>query len=71
MLQMSEVQQVWGHKYERYLFREGSVSGSGIGPLDSDSMDPIPDLETQSLEVRYRIPSQQERCVYFKLIMVW
>ena len=27
-------------------------------PLDSVYRDPVPDLETQSLEVRYRIPSQ-------------
>ena len=25
----------------------GSVSESGIGPLDSESRDPVPDLETQ------------------------
>ena len=37
---------------------QGSVSGSGTGPLDSESRDPVPDLETQSLEVRYRTPSQ-------------
>ena len=35
----------------------GSVSGSGFGSLDSVSRDPVPDLEAQSLEVRYRIPS--------------
>ena len=36
----------------------GSVSGSGTRSLDSVSRGPVPDLETQSLEVRYRIPSQ-------------
>ena len=41
-------------------FYIGSVSGSGTRSLDSVSRDPVPDLETQSLEVRYRyrIPSQ-------------
>ena len=39
-------------------------SGSGTGPLDYESRDPVPDLETQSLEVRYRIPSQSyEDCL--------
>ena len=33
-------------------------SGSGTRSLDSVSRDPVPDLETQRLEVRYRIPSQ-------------
>ena len=36
----------------------GSVSGSSTGPLDSESFDPVPDLEIQSLEVRYWTPSQ-------------
>ena len=40
------------------ILLEGSVSGSGTGPLDSESRDPVPDLEIQSLEVRYRIPRQ-------------
>ena len=35
----------------------GIVSGSGTRSLDSVSRDPVPDLETQSLEVRYRISS--------------
>ena len=39
-------------------FTKGTVSGSGTGPLDSESRDQVPDLETQSLEVRYRIPRQ-------------
>ena len=39
-------------------FLIGSVSGSGTGPLDSEARDPVPDLETQSLEVGYRIPRQ-------------
>ena len=39
-------------------YYKGSVSGSVTGPLDSESMDTIPDLETQSLEDWYRIPSQ-------------
>ena len=47
-----------GHLLERGRLLEGSVSGSGTGPLDSESRDPVPDLETQSLEVQYQIPSQ-------------
>ena len=39
-------------------FYKGSVSGPGTGPLDPESMDPVPDLETQSLEVWYQISSQ-------------
>ena len=41
-----------------YIFLKGSVWGSGTGSLDSESRDPVPDLETQSLDVRYRIPRQ-------------
>ena len=36
----------------------GIVSGSGTRSLDSVSRDPVPDLETQSLEVQYHVPSQ-------------
>ena len=36
----------------------GSVSGSATRSLDSVSRDPVLHLETQSLQVRYRIPSQ-------------
>ena len=39
-------------------FQIGSISGSGPKSLDSVSRDAVPDLEIQSLEVRYRMPSQ-------------
>ena len=39
-------------------FYIGSVSGFGTRSLDSVSRDPVPDLETQSPEVWYRISSQ-------------
>ena len=44
------------HTYK--LFPIDSVSECGTGPLDSESRDPVPDLENQSLEVQYRIPRQ-------------
>ena len=35
------------------IFVLGSAPESGTGPLDSEIRDPVPDLETQSLEVWY------------------
>ena len=50
---------------------KGSVSGSGTGSLDSEARDPVPDLETQSLEVRYRIPRQPyEDCLGVRELIV-
>ena len=45
-------------KYMYCLNQKDSVSGSGTGPLGSESRDPVPYFETQSLEGRYWIPSQ-------------
>ena len=39
-------------------FKIGSVPGSDTRSPDSVSRNPVPDLETQSLEARNRIPSQ-------------
>ena len=52
----------------------GSVLESGSGPPDPESRDAVLDLETQSLEVRYRIPSQPyEDCLrvqeYYSIVL--
>ena len=56
----SELYEQAGHeRYNMFLgFSIGSVSGSGTRSHDSVLRDPVPDLETQSLKVRYRIPNQ-------------
>ena len=47
------------------------MSGSGTRSLDSVSRDLVLDLETQSLEVRYRIPSQPyEDCLVVREYIV-
>ena len=40
----------------RILVEEGSVSGSGTGPLDSQATGPVPDTESRGPVVHFNVP---------------